>query len=597
MSNKAKLGSIGVIALLSLFFEFVLGRPSWAFILIAIAGGLLAFSMFLEMIQTLKEGRYGVDLLAITAIVSTLIVREYWASLMILLMLIGGETLEDYAANRASRELKSLIERAPTRTKRLTNGNWEDIAIQEVRIGDRLLVRPNEIIPVDGTMTSGHAFIDESSITGESKPAEKTPGDQLLSGAINDDKPMEMVADKLPEDSQYQALVRLVKESTDRPAKFVRMADRYAVPFTLIAYIIGGFAWFISKDPVRFAQVMVVASPCPLILAAPISMIGGMSRCSRHGMIVKSGETLEKMEQAKTVAFDKTGTLTQGILAVDQIHVDNSELSEADFIQLVAGMEQSSMHVIARSVTDYTSIHKIKPLSISDVSEVTGAGLIGHYDGREIKLGKASFAGYTSNGTYDTALYVSIDDQPTGWVTFEDVVRDESREVINTLRQNGINKVVMLTGDRQETAGRIGQALQVDEVYAQLLPQDKIAFLKNLDSKERPACMVGDGVNDAPALAIADVGIAMGAHGATAASESADAVILRDDLSGLNQLSKISKQTMSIARQSVWIGIIVCLVLMVIAATGIIPAFIGAMFQEMVDLISILWSVRSLSDR
>lgn len=188
MSNKAKLGSIGVIALLSLFFEFVLGRPSWAFILIAIAGGLLAFSMFLEMIQTLKEGRYGVDLLAITAIVSTLIVREYWASLMILLMLIGGETLEDYAANRASRELKSLIERAPTRTKRLTNGNWEDIAIQEVRIGDRLLVRPNEIIPVDGTMTSGHAFIDESSITGESKPAEKTPGDQLLSGAIKDRK-------------------------------------------------------------------------------------------------------------------------------------------------------------------------------------------------------------------------------------------------------------------------------------------------------------------------------------------------------------------------------------------------------------------------
>ncbi|MCI5775546.1 MAG: cadmium-translocating P-type ATPase [Aerococcus sp.] len=597
MSNKAKLASIGVIAALSLFFEFGLGKPSWAFILIAIAGGLLAFSMFLEMIQTLKEGRYGVDLLAITAIISTLIVREYWASLMILLMLIGGETLEDYASNRASRELKSLIERAPTRTKRLTNGNWEDIAIQEVRIGDRLLVRPNEIIPVDGTMASGHSFIDEASITGESKPVEKSPGDALLSGAINDDKPMEMTADKLPEDSQYQALVRLVKESTDRPAKFVRMADRYAVPFTLIAYIIGGVAWFISKDPVRFAQVMVVASPCPLILAAPISMIGGMSRCSRHGIIVKSGETLEKMEQAKTIAFDKTGTLTKGILAVDRIQVDASELSEEEFMRLVAGMEQSSMHVIARSITDYTTKQHIQPLTIDDVSEVVGSGLTGHYQGKEIKLGKAAFAGYTSNDSYTTALYVSINDKPAGWVTFEDVVRSESREVIDTLRENGVNKVVMLTGDRQETAGRIGSDLNVDEVYAQLLPQDKIAFLKNLENNQRPVCMVGDGVNDAPALAIADVGVAMGAHGATAASESADAVILRDDLSGLNQLTKISKQTMSIARQSVWIGIIVCLVLMAIAATGVIPTLIGAIFQEMVDLISILWSVRSLSDR
>lgn len=598
MENKHKLIIIGIVAVLALALEFGMHQPGWAFGLIAVSGSLIALSMLVEMIQTLREERYGVDILAITAIFSTLLVHEYWASMMILVMLVGGDTLEDYASHRAGRELQSLLDHNPQSTRRLTEGVWQDVSIEDVQIGDRLQIKPGEVVPVDSQVVQGSSLVDESSLTGESRPIEKTVGDELLSGSVNGDAVLEVTAKKLASDSQYQTLVRLVEESEERPARFVRLADRYAVPFTLIAYLIGGITWFLTKDPVRFAQVMVVASPCPLILAAPIALVGGMSRSSRHGIIVKSGTTIEKLEKTKLVAFDKTGTLTKGVLAVDDIHLENQKLQEEELLALASGIEQTSTHILARSIIQYAASQQVDPAPVENVHEVVGAGVEGEWNNHIIRCGKANFAHFTHIDTQNTTtVYLAIDETPVGWMTFQDIVRPESKGVIATLKANDIQKTVMLTGDQQAIATMISDQLGLDSVQAELLPEEKIQYLDAVPENLRPVLMVGDGVNDAPALARADVGIAMGANGATAASDSADAVILRDDLSLLTSALKISKDTMSIARQSVWIGIAICTILMVIAATGIIPTLIGAMFQEVVDLVSILWSLRALSDR
>ena len=300
---------IGGIALLS---EFVFHQPALAFAIVAFTGGILAFLMFLEMIKTLRSGRYGVDVLAITAILATLAVKEYWASLMILIMLTGGDSLEDYANKRAGKELQSLLDNTPRIAHRFKEGKLQDIVIDEINIDDQLLVKPGELVPADGRVTKGESSVDESSLTGESRPETKKPGDQIMSGSLNGDGSIQMIAEKRAADSQYQMIIKLVEESKEKPARFVRLADRYAVPFTLIAYLIGGISWWFSKDPLRFAEVLVVASPCPLILAAPIALVAGMSRSSKNGIVVKTGTTIEKLARTKTIAFDKTGTLTYG---------------------------------------------------------------------------------------------------------------------------------------------------------------------------------------------------------------------------------------------------------------------------------------------
>ncbi len=292
--------------------------------------------MFLEMIKTLRSGRYGVDVLAITAILATLAVKEYWASLMILIMLTGGDSLEDYANKRAGKELQSLLDNTPRIAHRFKEGRWQDIVIDEINIDDQLLVKPGELVPADGRVIKGESSVDESSLTGESRPETKKPGDQIMSGSLNGDGSIQMIAEKRAADSQYQMIIKLVEESKEKPARFVRLADRYAVPFTLIAYLIGGISWWFSKDPLRFAEVLVVASPCPLILAAPIALVAGMSRSSKNGIVVKTGTTIEKLARTKTIAFDKTGTLTKGVLEVEAIQPVNGIKKKSYFcMQLV----------------------------------------------------------------------------------------------------------------------------------------------------------------------------------------------------------------------------------------------------------------------
>lgn len=596
MKHLTKLIITIVTGILALLFEFVFHQASLAFGIIVITGSIMALSMLVEMIQTLKSGRYGVDILAITAIVATLAVGEYWASLMILIMLTGGDSLEDYAAKRANKELKSLLDNSPQKAHQLVDGTLLDISAEKVKVDDELVVKPGEIVPVDGVVVKGSSTVDESSLTGESRPENKNQGDPLMSGSINGDSSITMKAEKSAADSQYQTIVKLVRESESQPAHFVRMADRYAIPFTITAYVIAGVAWFVSKDPTRFAEVLVVASPCPLILAAPIALVAGMSRSSRNGIVVKTGTTLEKMAETQSVAFDKTGTITKGALSVAEI-VPESGISKEELLALAASAEQESSHILARSLLAYKDTPK-KLKEVSDLAEVTGSGVKAIIEGKEIRVGKPAFVSpqKIEKIVDQTTIYISQDEVFLGYITFTDTIRPEAKKTMEELRKLNVNHLLMVTGDHQKVADTIAKDVGITEVYAECLPQDKIDVLKKIPASNRPVIMVGDGVNDAPSLAIADVGIAMGAHGATAASETADAVILKDDLEKVSTAVKISKDTMKIAKQSVLIGILICTVLMLIASTGIIPALFGAVLQEVVDTVSILSSLRAKND-
>lgn len=596
MKHMQKLITIFVVAIIALVMEFGFHHPLWAQILITLTGAILAFSMFIEMIKTLMSGRYGVDLLAITAIIATLAVGQYWAAMIILLMLVGGDTLEDHAAHKADSDLKSLLENSPQVAHRLDheNNNTSDIEIDDIQVGDWLLVKAREIVPADGHVLKGSSFFDESSLTGEAKPVEKGLGDDVMSGSLNGDSVIVIRADKESKDSQYQRLISLVRESEAKPAHFVRMADRYAVPFTLIAYIIAGVAWFISKDPVRFAEVLVVASPCPLILAAPVALVAGMSRSSRNGIIVKTGDVLEKLATARTFAFDKTGTITQGTLSVDNI-VPADGIDKQELLELAASVENNSNHILGRSLVSYAKGQHLPLKNASSVKEVTGNGIQAEVEHKLIKVGKSTYVtGSTSEiEQTQTAIFISIKDKYAGHMTFTDRMRPEAKQTMQVLTQEHQARVMMLTGDQQETAEKIAQQAGISEIHAELLPDEKIKLIENAPKDDRPVVMVGDGVNDAPALAEADVGIAMGAHGATAASETASAVILKDDLSRVEKAVEISEDTMKVARQSVMIGIAICTVLMLIASLGVLPTLFGALLQEVVDTVSILWALRA----
>ncbi|EOH60984.1 heavy metal translocating P-type ATPase [Enterococcus mundtii] len=576
---------IGAVALIS---EFMFDRPRLAFMIIAITGGTLAFLMFVEMIKTLRSGKYGVDILAITAIVATLLVNEYWASLMILIMLTGGESLEDYAQKKAGQELQSLLDNTPRTAHKLQGDQQLDVAVDTLEIGDHLVIKPGEIVPADGRVIMGESTFDEASLTGEAKPMSKKVGDELMSGSVNGDSSVKMVVEKRAEDSQYQLIIKLVEESKEKPARFVRLADRYAVPFTLIAYLIGGIAWWASGDPVRFVQVLVVASPCPLILAAPVALVAGMSRSSKSGIVVKTGTAVEKLAETKTIAFDKTGTITKGMLEVTGV-APVQGFSEAELLRVAASAEQGSAHILARSLVQ--AVPQLLP--VTDLKEISGQGITATVDGRQVKVGNARFIDVPEAKTDTTAIYVAIDEKYAGTIYFSDTIRPEASKTIARLKAQGLTDLLMVTGDGRTVAEAIAEEVGLTEVHARCLPQDKLTILTSIPKEKRPVTMVGDGVNDAPALTVADVGIAMGAHGSTAASESADVVILKDDLERVAEAVMISRETMKVAKQSVLIGIFVCVFLMLVASTGIIPALFGAMLQEVVDTVSILSALRA----
>lgn len=606
MRHQWKFFTILGIGVIAAILDFLCGAPkigTWPIsgILIDIFGIFMAITMLREMIHTLESGRWGVDIPAIIAVVSTMIVGDYWAAWMILIMLTGGDSLEDYATSQADKELRSLLQNSPRIADKLVNGKIEEVKVDDLKIGDTVLIKPGSQVPVDGEIIKGNSSFDQSSLTGESVPVDKKVGDDLMSGSINGDAAVEMKVTKAAKDSEYQSIVALVKSSEAKPAKFVKMADRYAVPFTIISLIIGIAAMITSAvtNPalgwqghfLRFAQVMVVASPCPLLIAAPVAMVSGMSSMSRSHIIVKSGTTLEKLSRTLTFAFDKTGTLTENQLVIDQVVLaKDSSISKEELQGLAASVEQQSSHVIATSLVKSTDKNLIKP--VTNLKEATAKGVSGEVDGKLVKVGKLSYVDPDQEKitVNSTAVFVSIDNKFAGYITFQDQIRKNTPETIARLRRQGIKQIMMLTGDRRSVADKVATeaGIRESEVHADLLPAQKIQAIRDVKPNLRPVAMVGDGVNDAPSLMAADVGIAMGAKGATAASESADAVIMVNDISKVNDAVAISKHTMKVAHVDIITAICIVILIELIAFTGIIPAFWGAILQEVVDLITIL---------
>ncbi|MBX3091397.1 MAG: cadmium-translocating P-type ATPase [Cryobacterium sp.] len=552
-----------------------------------------------DMVKNLIGGQWGIDALAIMAIIATVLVGEFWASLVIVLMLSGGEALEDYASGRAQRELTALLNRSPQSAHRLADDEAiEEIPATAVAVGDRLLVRPSELVPVDGVLESDSGTFDESSLTGESLPVEREKGEMLPSGSLNGESAVIIRAIALAQDSQYQRIVALVADAQESKAPLVRLADRYAVPFTAVSLLIAGLAWLFSGDPVRFAEVLVVATPCPLLIAAPVAFMGGMSRASRFGIIVKGGGTLERLSHARTVAFDKTGTLTHGDPTVVAVRPAGG-FAEDELFALVAAAETHSSHVLAMAVVDAAHERGLALPAVTSAREEATNGVVAIIDGREVVVGKLGFVGEhasdaapTSIVSGELAVYVAVAGRFAGAIVLSDRLRENAASTMSRFGKLGVVRFLMLTGDSKDTARFIADDLELEEVHAELLPQDKVQILKSIP--ERPVIMVGDGVNDAPVLAVADVGIAMGARGATAASESADVVIVLDDISKTADAMAIGQRTMRVALQSIWLGIALSVGLMVVGALGFLPAIVGAALQEVVDLATILNALRAL---
>lgn len=556
------------------------------------------------MLAQLRRRQFGIDVLAIIAIVATVAVGEVIASMIIVLMVSGGKALEDYAQGRAQRELTALLDREPQTAHRLVPGTTviEEITATEVRVGDEVLVRSGEIVPIDGRLRSASASFDESSLTGESLPVTRVSGDTVLSGSVNGNASVVIVATALARDSQFQSIVALVKQAASNKAPVVRLADRYAIPFTAVSLVVAGIAWIVSGDPVRFAEVLVLATPCPLVLAAPVAFMGGMSRAARNGIIVKGGGVLEQLARVRTVMFDKTGTLTRGTPTISRIAA-RAPWREAELLALAGSAEQLSSHVLAASIVDAARARGLALSEARDSEEIAAQGVLATIGNHRVAIGTWRFAHDHADDEVEQAetvggelaIYLVVDRRFAGTIVAADPVRDNASSTVQGLRTLGIRDIVMLTGDAQGTADHVAGVLGITEVRASLLPVDKVAAVRS--AAARPVLMVGDGVNDAPVLASADIGIAMGARGATSASESAAAVILVDDVSRVLRAIDIGRDTVRVALQSIWLGMALSVGLMIIASFGVIPATLGAGIQEVVDLATILNALRALRPR
>lgn len=561
--------------------------------------GAMALRAAVAMVKELRSGTFGVDVLAVTAIGSTIAVGEFWAAAVIVLMLTGGEALEEYASGRARKDLTSLVSNAPRTAHLLTaDGAVRDVDVADVEVGERVLVRAHEIVPLDGTLVSDAGVFDDSSLTGEPLPQERVAGDTVYSGAVNGAGAVSIEVARRAEDSQYQRIVALVEEAAASRAPMVRLADRYALPFTALALAIAGIAWWVSGDPLRFAQVLVVATPCPLIIGAPVAFMAGMSRAARRGAVIRSSATLEKLHRVATVAFDKTGTLTRGTPALVDVRPAGGLDADA-LVRLSAAAEQASVHVLADAIVRGATARGITLPVPQDVTETTAGGVTATVAGVRVVVGKRTFVAEQIGADVpapglapgELAVHVATDGAYAGCLVLRDEVRADAAATVARLRAGGVGHVLMVTGDEEATARAVAEQVGIDDVRAGCLPADKVAAVRDVSG--RPVVMVGDGVNDAPVLAAADVGIALAARGSSAATESADVVILPDEVGRVAETVEIGRHTVNVALQSIWIGIAVSVALMLVATTGALPAVVGAWLQEAVDVVAIAWALRA----
>ncbi len=555
-------------------------------------------------VDAVRRRRPTVDVIAVLALAGALVVEEYFAGAVITVMLASGQLLEARAEARATRELRLLLERSPRLARRRTGDQVTEIPVDEVVLGDRLLVRAGEVVPVDGRLLSP-AVVDESTLTGEPLPVERAVGETVRSGSVNAGDPFDLLATTTAADSTYAGLVRLVTQAQASSAPFVRVADRLALLFVPLTLLLAGLAWALAGDPVRAVAVLVVATPCPLILAAPIAYTSGLSRATRVGVVIKGGAALERLGSARVILFDKTGTLTHGKPRVAGIVTADDAPDPDELLRLAASLDQLSPHVLASAIVAAATSRGLALAVPEHVREEHGYGLSGTVEGRTVALGKRSWivpdppppwadsvrrrAGLDGSLT----VYVAVDGRPAGAFLLEDVIRPDAPRMVHGLRACGIERIVLVSGDRADTAEMVGRVVGVDEVRSECDPGDKLRVI----GEEREAgltLMVGDGVNDAPALAAADVGVALAARGATASSEAADVVLTVDRIDALADAILIAQRSRRIALQAVGVGMGLSLAAMVAAAAGLLPPAAGAVLQEVIDLLAIGLALRAV---
>lgn len=561
-----------------------------------------------EMWKKLRSRQPGVDVIALLAVVASLTLGELLTAAIIGLMLATGQFLEDYAAGRAQRELTALVDRAPKMAHRLVDGKIETVDVADISPGDRLMIKSGEVIPVDGVVVGSVATIDESALTGEPLPVERVEGDLVASGCVNASDLFEIRVTRNAAASTYAGIIRLVEEARGSRAPAVRLADQWAGWFVPVALIASGLAWAVSGDPVRGLAVLVVATPCPLLLAVPIAIVSGISRGAKRGVIFRGGGALETLAQTKNLVIDKTGTVTVGMPVVRSIHVFDGALTEEELLSLAASVDQVSSHVLARSLVDAAHERGAKIEVPSEVNDVHGSGVVAKLGDGEVAVGKLSWllggapeSGAVKafrrsvSGVSPTVVYVGVEGQVVGAIVFDDRVRADAGRTIRALRAKGVGRVVMATGDLPVVARSVGMSIGVDDVLAEATPEEKVKVLSDLQRSGTTA-MVGDGINDAPALAAADVGVAMGARGATASSEAADVVLVVDRLDALVDAMGIAQRSRRIAVESVVVGMGLSLVAMTAAGFGLLVPLAGALLQEAIDLVAIANALRALHD-
>lgn len=566
------------------------------YLTLAVGGSILVYGLFIKLIHF----EFGSDLLAGISIVTAILLQEYLAGSLVVLMLSGGETLEHYAIKTASRMLEVLAKRAPITAHRKINDSMEDISVEKIAIGDSIIIFPHEICPVDGEVVSGNGVMDESYLTGEPFFVSKAPGSEVLSGAINGEVSLTIKATKLAQDSRYAKIMQVMSESEQKRPHLRRLADQLGAWYTPIAVIIAVLAWAISGDAVRFLAVLVIATPCPLLIAIPVAIIGSISLCAKRGILIKNPAVLEQIDQCKTMIFDKTGTLTYGkpTLAEQIIYYDNSP---ERVLKLVASIERYSKHPLSSAILEEAEKEDIQLTEAQQISEPKGKGLRGIVDGNEIvitsrkQLNKFGLEGEISKLPQGAGLecIILINRQLAAFYRFRDAPRAESKSFVHHLfPKHGFKKVMIISGDREEEVKYLANTVGISEIYASKSPEEKVDLVVK-ETEQAKTAYLGDGINDAPALLAATVGIAFGQNSDITA-EAAGAVVMDSSLEKVDEFMHISKRMRKIALESALGGMLLSFIGMIIAAFGFLPPVAGAIGQEVIDVVAIVNSLRTI---
>lgn len=658
----------------------VLGNPGFGQWLVIALVLIIVIDTVRGMIDDLRHGQVGVDVLAVVAILSTVAVAEYWASWAVTLMITSGEAIEEYAQAKAERSLTALMEAAP-QTAHVVNlpgvgrgfaadkgdssdgfrrvglasaaaaaHRFDTVPVEQVQLGDVLMVLPGETVPVDGELLSGTATLDLSNINGEPVPREVFAGARVMSGAVNGSTALTMRATQVAADSQYQRILELVASAQESRPAVVKTADRLAVPFTVLSLVIAGVAWAVSGVPTRFAQVLVLATPCPLLIAAPVAYIAGTGRLAAAGVLIKAQDVLENLGRVTQVFFDKTGTLTvkqPQVVRVEMLPGAATRLNEDHVLMMAGAVESYSVHILSKGIAKagaealarlrqrFEDGQRLCPEPeaswpghgreypvVKNINEDAGKGVSGEVNGHAVRVGRLSFAAAGEDGFLavdrtapsrseddlrtrfgllqpdEMASYVSVDGQLIARIVLRDVPRANAKAALAKLHELGVTKLAMLTGDKRASANIIASEVGIDEVHAELFPEDKVAAVKAATGAGKTVTMmVGDGVNDAPVLAVADIGVAMTDGTSTAASESAQVVIMNDNIAAVPRAIAIARRTKRVMLQAVIAGLVLATIGMIAAAFNLIPVVVGAFLQEAIDVVSILWALTALIDR